>query len=529
MRDFQLPGRSTVHACNGMAATSHPLATLAAINVLQDGGNAVDAAVTASAVLCAVEAKSTGIGGDCFILYVPGGQGKVIGLNGSGRAPEKSGAEWFVERNIKKIDPRSPHSVTIPGAIHAWDRILQDYGTRDLGYCLRPAIEYCEQGTPVSPRTASDWSGLVDLLRIDPTARRIFLPGGKPPTVGDIHRQPELANTMRKIAKSGADAFYKGPVAKEIVTYLRKLGGLHTLDDFANHRTDYVAPIKTQYRGHNVFQIPPNGQGLTALIMLNIMAGYDIASLDPSGAKRFHIEAEAARIAYQARDAFIADPQHSNVPVRKLLSKTFADIQRRRIRPRSIITDIEEGEALPHSTTVYLNVVDRDLNTISFINSTFLSFGSGLISPNTGVVLQNRGAGFVVDPSHPNCIAPSKRPLHTIIPGMVMKGHRAVMPYGVMGAQYQPTGHAHVVSNVLDYGMDVQEALDCPRGFYYDGRLQVERSVSRDTVHKLRKIGHKVIEPPLPLGGGQAIWIDWKRGTLIGGSEPRKDGCALGY
>jgi len=529
MRDFQLPGRSTVHACNGMAATSHPLATLAAINVLQDGGNAVDAAITASAVLCAVEAKSTGIGGDCFILYVPRGEGKVIGLNGSGRAPAGATPEWFLDRGIRKIDPRSPHSVTIPGAIDAWHRILEDHGTRSLGDCLAPAITYCEEGAPVTPRSANDWAGLVDLLKGDPNMGRIFLPGGKPPNVGDIHRQPELGKTMRRIAREGSDAFYRGAIAADMARYLKKLGGLHTLDDFAAHHSDYVAPIKARYRGHDAYQIPPNGQGLTALIMLNIMEGYDIGNLDPVGPARFHIEAEAARLAYQARDTFIADPEYAKVPVRELLSKAFADRARARIRPRRVITDIEEGEALPHATTVYLTVVDRDLNAISFINSTFLSFGSGLISPKTGVVLQNRGCGFVVEPGHPNCIAPSKRPLHTIIPGMVMKGKRAVMPYGVMGAQYQPTGHAHVLSNVLDYGMDVQEALDCPRGFHYGGALQLEHGVRPETAQRLRKIGHNVVPAPIPLGGGQAIWIDWKRGALIGGSEPRKDGCALGY
>ncbi len=529
MRDFQLPGRSTIHACNGMAATSHPLATLAAMRVLQEGGNAVDAAVTASAVLCAVEAKSTGLGGDCFILYVPGAEGEVVGLNGSGRAPAAASPEWYLERGMRKIEPRNVHSVTVPGAVDAWHRILEDYGTRSLGECLAPAIPYCEEGAPVAPRTAHDWAALVDVLKVDPNMRRIFLPGGRAPATGDIHRQPELGKTMRRIAKEGPDAFYRGAIARDMVSYLKRLGGLHTLDDFATHQSDYVKPIKTRYAGHDVHQIPPNGQGITALIMLNLFSGFDMAEFDPIGPERFHIEAEAARIAYQARDTYIADPGHATVPVRRLLSKGYTDEQRARIHRKRVITDIEEGEALPHATTVYLTVVDRDLNAISFINSTFLSFGSALVSPKTGVVLQNRGAGFVIEPGHPNCIAPSKRPLHTIIPGMVTKGRRAVMPYGVMGAQYQPTGHAHVLSNVLDYGMDVQEALDCPRGFYYDGALQLERSVSPKTAEVLRRIGHNVVEAPVPLGGGQAIWIDWKRGALVGGSEPRKDGCALGF
>ncbi|MBM3516755.1 MAG: gamma-glutamyltransferase [Alphaproteobacteria bacterium] len=529
MRDFQLPGRSTIHACNGIAATSHPFATLAAINVLQRGGNAVDAAITASAVLCAVEAKSTGIGGDCFILYVPRGKGKIIGLNGSGRAPMAATADWYLERGIRKIEQRNVHAITIPGAIDAWDRMLKDHGTIALADCLEPAIRYCEEGAPVSPRTASDWTGLVDVLSADPTMRRIYLPGGKAPSVGDIHKQPELGRTMRLIAKDGPDAFYRGEIAEDIVNHLRSLGGLHALDDFAQHRSDYVTPIKTGYRGYDVYQIPPNGQGITALIMLNVFGGLPMASYDPEGPERLHIEAEAARIAYHARDRLVADPDHASVPVAELLSASFADQQRRRIRIGKVIDDIEEGEALPHATTIYLCVVDKDLNAISFINSTFLSFGSGIASPKTGVVLQNRGAGFVIRPGHPNCIAPAKRPLHTIIPGMVMQGERALMPYGVMGAQYQPTGHAHVLSNVFDYGMDLQEALDCPRAFHYDGKLQVERGVPARTVEALRGYGHKVAIADMPLGGGQMIWLDWERGALIGGSEPRKDGCALGY
>ena len=529
MRDFQLPGRSTVHAVNGMAATSHPLATLAAIDTLQAGGNAVDAAVTAGAVLCAVEAKSTGIGGDCFILYAPRGRGPIIGLNGSGRAPLRATPEWFIDRGITRIEPRSVHAVTVPGAIDAWERILADHGTMGLERCLQPAIRYCEEGAPVSPRTAWDWAALVDALKADPTARRIFLPRGRAPRVGEVHRQPELGKTLRTIAKKGAAGFYKGAVARDIVGYLRRLGGLHTLDDFARHASDYVTPIRTRYRDHTVLEIPPSGQGITALIMLNILAGFELSGLDPSGPERLHLEAEAARLAYSARDAFIADPTVAEVPTARLLSKRYADSERARIRRDRAITDLEPGAALPLVDTVYLTVVDRDHNAVSFINSTFWSFGSGLVSPKTGVVLQNRGAGFNVDPDHPNCIGPAKRPLHTIIPGMLMKGARAVMPFGVMGGYYQPTGHAHLVSNILDFGMDLQEAVDAPRALHVEGALNIERGIDAQCARRLRKLGHRVVGVEVPFGGAQAIWIDWRGGTLIGASEPRKDGCALGY
>ncbi len=518
-----------MHAVNGMAATSHPLATLAAIEVLREGGNAIDAAVTASAVLCAVEAKSTGIGGDCFVLYAPGGRGPLIGLNGSGRAPARANAEWFHERGITRIEPRSVHAVTVPGAIDAWARILDDHGTMGLDRCLVPAIRYSEEGAPVSPRTAWDWIDLVDALKADLTAKRIFLPRGRAPRVGEIHRQPELGKVLRTIARKGPPGFYRGAVARDIVGYLRRLGGLHTLEDFANHTSDYVMPIHTHYHGHKVCEIPPNGQGITALIMLNILRGFDLGGLDPNGYKRLHLEAEAGRLAYAARDAFVADPGAAKVPTARLLSRRHAESERARIRRDRAITDLRPASALPLVDTVYLTVVDRDRNAVSFINSTFWSFGSGLVSPKTGVVLQNRGAGFTLEPGHPNCIGPSKRPLHTIIPGMLMKGARAVMPFGVMGGYYQPAGHAHLVSNVLDFGMDLQEAIDSPRALHIEGVLNLERGINDETARRLRRLGHKVKRPKAPFGGAQAIWIDAKGGTLIGASEPRKDGCALGY
>ena len=529
MRDFHFPGRSTVHAVNGMAATSHPLATLAAIGVLREGGNAIDAAVTASAVLCAVEAKSTGIGGDCFVLYAPGGGGPIIGLNGSGRAPARASAEWYLDRGISRIEPRSVHSVTVPGAIDAWERLLADHGTIGLDRCLQPAIRYCEEGAPVSPRTAWDWAGLVDALKADPTAKRIFLPRGRAPRVGEIHRQPELGRTLRTIAKKGAAGFYQGAVARDIVGHLRRLGGLHTLDDFACHAADYVSPIHTRYRGHKVCEIPPSGQGITALIMLNILGGFELGGLDPNGPERLHLEAEAGRLAYSARDAFVADPAAAKMPTRRLLSKRYADSERARIRRDRAIIDLRPAAALPLVDTIYLSVVDRDRNAVSFINSTFWSFGSGLVSPKTGVLLQNRGAGFNVDPGHPNCIGPAKRPLHTIIPGMLVKGARAVMPFGVMGGYYQPAGHAHLLSNILDFGMDLQEAIDAPRALHIEGALNIERGIDEACARRLRKLGHRVVRTEAPFGGAQAIWIDWKGGTLIGASEPRKDGCALGY
>lgn len=530
MRNLELPGRSVVRALNGMAATSHPLATMTAIKVLQSGGNAVDAAVAACAVQCVVEPQSTGIGGDCFALIAPRGGDDIIAYNGSGRAPAAARAEWYREQGIDEIERHSPHAVTIPGAIDAWSRLLEDHGTRSLGEALQPAVAFARDGYVIHDRVAADWRGEADLLARDPTAARIFLPGGKPPAAGDLHRQPELAETLSVIAERGRDGFYQGAVAEDIVAYLKSLGGLHTLDDFAAAAGEYVTPIGTDYRGHRVVECPPNGQGMVALELLNILSGYDFDGMDPLSAERLHLEIEATRLAYQDRNSFVADPRHAEVPVARLLSEAHAAALRAEIDPERAMTDLPPVLMPVHADTVYLCVVDKDLNAVSFINSLFNSFGSALVSPGTGVALQNRGCGFVVDPGHPNAIAPGKRPLHTIIPGMVVKDGRAVMPFGVMGGQYQATGHAHFLGNLLDFGLDLQESIDLPRVFAPpEGAVDVESGVPAASVEGLRARGHRTAAPAKPIGGGQAIMIDWQAGTLTGASDPRKDGCALGY
>ncbi|MFQ5775523.1 MAG: gamma-glutamyltransferase [Kiloniellaceae bacterium] len=530
MRDFELPGRSPVHAMNGMAATSHPLATLAAVNVLQEGGNAMDAAVAACAVQCVVEPQSTGIGGDCFVLYAPRGGGEVIAFNGSGPAPAAANAKWYRERGIRAIERHSPHAVTVPGAIDAWSQLLRDHGTRGLGDLIAPAIRYARDGYPIHSRVHFDWTLAAELLRLDPTAARIFLPGGRPPEVGRVHRQPELAETLERIAAHGRDGFYTGPVAEDIVTFLRGLGGLHTMEDFAEMRGEYVTPIRTTYRGYEVYECPPNGQGIAALEMLNILSGLLPDVTEPLSAERLHYAVEAGRLAYNDRDNLVSDPKRVEVPVEMLLSQAYAAESRARIRPDRAMAELPPSRFPAHADTVYLCVVDKDRNAVSFINSVFHSFGSGYVSPNTGVVLQNRGESFSTDPDHANCIAPRKRPLHTIIPGMVVKDGRTLMPFGVMGGQYQPMGHAWFLSNLFDFGLDLQEALDLPRVFPRPGGpVEVEGGVPEHAVAGLRARGHALARPPKPLGGGQAIRIDRDEGVLTGASEPRKDGCALGY
>ena len=513
-----------------MAATSHPLATLAAVEMLRAGGNAMDAAIAAVAVQCVVEPQSTGIGGDCFALYAPAGTGEVVAFNGSGRAPAAATAEWYAEQGIEKIERTTPHAVTVPGAVDAWARLIADHGRKSLAEALQPAIAHARDGYPVHSRVHFDWQMNLEILEGDPNAARIFLADGELPPVGSVHRQPQLADTLELIAGKGRDAFYTGPVAEDIVSRLNELGGLHTLEDFAAAAGEYVTPIKTNFRGYDVYECPPNGQGIIALIMLNILSGLDTERHDPLSVERLHLEIEAARLAYQDRDEFVADPDKATVPVEAMLSESHAAALRAVIERDSAMDVLPPSDLPLHSDTVYLCVVDEDGNAVSFINSLFSSFGSGIMTANTGVMLHNRGTGFVLEEGHPNRIAPGKRPLHTIIPGMLFEKGRAVMPFGVMGGHYQAIGHAHFLTNLLDFGLDIQEAIDLPRVFpTSDGPVEVESGVSSSVVAELENLGHETKLPGKPIGGGQAIWIDWEQGVLTGGSDPRKDGCALGY
>lgn len=528
MRNFHLAGRSTVHAQNAMVATSHPLAALTAIEVLKSGGTAADAAVAACALLGVIEPQSTGIGGDCFALIQPKGEGKIVSYNGSGRAPKAATAEWYIEHKMHAIPTAGPHSVTIPGAIDAWATILRDHGKFGLDTLLQPAIKAAEEGYIVAPRIAFDWKNGLEKLRAGINAPRYLLPNGNAPVAGDVIRQPELGKTLRIIAKQGRDGFYSGEVAEDMVETLRSAGGLHTMDDFAAHTTETTTPIGTLYKDHDVWQCPPNGPGITMLVMLNILSHFDLTKYPPMSVERFHLEAEAARIAYLMREQDIGDPAYVDVDVKRILSKEFAADWAKKIRMDALV-ELPKVSPPINPSTVYISVIDKDRNVCSFINSVAHSFGSAVVSNKTGVLMQNRGAGFRVQPGHPNCIAPGKRPLHTIIPSLTTRGGRAVMSFGVMGGQYQPVGQTRVLTNMLDYGMDVQEALDEPRGLHYEGIYQLEDGVPPAIVDGLKKIGHTIGRPVAPWGGGQAIWIDWDKGTLTGGSEPRKDGCALGY
>jgi gamma-glutamyltranspeptidase/glutathione hydrolase len=525
-RDFQLAGRSPVIACEGMAATSHPLASRVAIETLRAGGNAADAAVAAVAVLCVVEPHMTGIGGDCFaMIHAPGRP--VWGYNGSGRAGTRASLDALLAQGMRMIAPDSIHAVTVPGAIDAWAAILAAHGRFSLDRVLAPAIHYGESGFPVAARIAWDWAQAVGKLRADAGAVRHLLFDGRAPAEGDVVRLPALAQSLKTVAAQGPRAFYEGPLAQDMVATAAARGSFLAAEDFARHRGEVVAPIATNYRGLDVLELPPNTQGLTALVLLNILERFDLAALDPLGTDRFHLALEAARLAYAVRDAHIADPVAMRVSPLDLLDKNFAAKLAARI---DRATRVPLPRALsPGDDTVYLTVVDRDRMAVSLINTLYSTFGVGICTEKTGIMLTNRGACFVLDPDHPNAFGPGKRPMHTIIPALAFRAGRCELSFGVMGAHYQPMGHAQVITNMVDYGMDVQAAIDGPRAFFLGDSAVVERGLPEATVGGLLARHHDVIRAPSPWGGAQAIGIDWQRGVLIGGSDPRKDGCALGY
>jgi len=527
MRDFHHPNRSLAVAGEAMAATSHPAATLTAIEVLKGGGNAVDAAIAAAAVLCVAEPHMTGIGGDCFVLYAPEA-GLPVAYNGSGRTPKAAELAWYRERDFEEIPIESAHAVTVPGAVEAWFRLNHDHGSKAMAELLQPAIQAAEAGLRLTPRVAYDWSLDVEKLMRDPASRAVFLVDDRAPGVGDLHRQPLLAATLRKLAKEGAKAFYEGEVAEDIVTALRARGGLHTLEDFATAGGEYVTPISAPYRGHRVYECPPNGQGLAALMILRTLEGMMLGDEKWSETDRIHLMAEATKAAYRARDAYFGDPAGMKVPVEEFLGDARSERTRAAISADRASDPVAWDEP-EHQDTIYLCVVDRDRNAISFINSLFQEFGSGITAPRSGVILHSRGSIFRTVAGHPNAIGPRKRPLHTIIPGMLVKDGRTVMPFGIMGGHYQATGHATVLSRILDQGYDLQQAAEAPRSFAINGKLQLEGTIGAETAAELERRGHVLERPKKPLGGNQAIWIDHERGTLLGASEPRKDGLALGY
>jgi gamma-glutamyltranspeptidase/glutathione hydrolase len=524
MRDLHLPGRSAVYATNGICATSHPIGAEVAIEVLKAGGNAVDAAIAGALVLGIAEPQMTGIGGDCFVLLKPAGSEEIVALNGSGRAPAGLDAAALRARGLTSIPVQGIEAVTLPGAIDAFCRLNADYGMIPLADTLAPAIRYAEEGIPVAPRVAFDWAD--DLPGLKGAARDFYTFGGKAPKVGQIFRAPGQAEVLRRIAREGRAGFYEGEVAEDMIASMRSLGGSHTLDDLAATRCDYTTPVSGPYGEVDLVEHPPNGQGATALLMLNILRHFDLGSMDPFGSGRAHIEAEVTKLAYDARNRFIADPDHTARLQHMLAPETAAKLAALIDPKRAMPAAAPLTEAV-HRDTIYITVVDRDRMAVSLIYSVFWGFGAGLASSKFGINFQNRGAGFTLAEGHPNEAGPGKRPMHTIIPGMIRQAGRVTLPFGVMGGAYQPCGHARFVTNLTDFGMDLQDAIDAPRCFSGAEGMEVERGYPDQVRAELAAMGHPVVVPATPLGGAQAIAMD--DDILIGASDPRKDGCALGY
>lgn len=527
MRDFHLPGRSAVFASTAMCATSHPLGAKVALDVLQQGGNALDAALAGAVLLGLCEPQMTGIGGDCFALIKPAESEDVIGINGSGRAPMVLQPESLRAAGHSIMPRTEACSVTVPGAIDAFCKMSEQWGRIGLDAVLAPSIRYAETGIPVAPRVAFDWA--KDAERLQGKAREDYLIAGKAPRPGQVFRAPKQAEVLRRIAAEGRDGFYTGPVAEDMVQSLRAAGGTHTLDDFATTACSDAEPIRGIYKGSELVELPPNSHGAAAILMANILSHFDLAALDPFGAARAHLEAEAAKLAYDARNRFVADPDHTT-RLDHLLRPETAEALADLIDPARAMSDPEALSEQVHRETIYITVVDADRMAVSLIYSIFDGFGSGIASDRYGILFHNRGAGFNLTPGHPNEAGGGKRPMHTIIPAMLRQNDRLVMPFGVMGGPYQANGHARVLTNLVDYGLHPQANLDAPRSFY-DPRygLLVERGYSEAVRSELASMGHDVIVPETPIGGAQAIWIDPETGVLQGASDPRKDGCALGY
>ncbi|MBE0412293.1 gamma-glutamyltransferase family protein [Yoonia sp.] len=525
MRDFHKPGRSAVFVSNGVCATSHPLAAKVAVQMLESGGNAVDAAIAGAVLLGICEPQMTGIGGDCFVLLTPPGEDRVVALNGSGRAPAGLDAAILRDKGQSVIAPYSADAVTVPGAIDAFCQLSRDWGKLGLKATLAPAIHYAETGVPVAPRVASDWAQSVGNL--SGHARDLFLMGGAAPAPGQMFAAPGQAKVLRRIAMEGRKGFYEGEIAEDMVASLNALGGTHTLDDFAATACDYTDPITGGYGGLDLYEHPPNGQGATAILLLNILKHFDIAGMDPWGAERAHIEAEATKLAYDTRNRFMADPDHMTRADYMLAPETAAKLAAL-IDPAKVMPAAVPGAEAVHKDTVYITVVDKDRMAVSLIYSVFHSFGSGIASDKFGILFQNRGAGFTLTQGHPNEAKGGKRPMHTIIPGLLKKDGKPYMPFGVMGGQYQSTGHARFVSNVTDFGLSPQDAIDAPRCFADGDVLNVENGYADAVKAELAALGHNVQTPETAIGGAQAIMIH-DSGVLEAGSDPRKDGCAIGY
>ncbi len=534
--------RSEVIAANGMVATSHPLAAQIGVDILEKGGTAVDAAIAVNAALGLMEPTGSGIGGDLFALVWDASSGKLFGLNASGAAPSAHTLQLFREQGLKQVPYRGPLSWTVPGCVAGWFALHERFGGLPMKTLLQPTITYARQGFPLTELIAHYWSLSVAAFKDYANFQQLYAPDGRAPAKGDIFRNPQLADTLARIAESGADAFYRGAIAQRMVEYSNRVGGHFSHQDLAACTPRWEEPLSVDYRGHRVWELPPNGQGIAVLQMLAMLERIDVAALEHNTADYLHTLVEIKKLVYEDRAKFYADPAFADVPIRELISAGYAESRLKRFDPRRSARVVPAGNPrLETGDTVYLTVVDRHRNVVSLIQSNYGGFGSGNVPDGLGFCIQNRGALFSLEEGHANVVAPGKRPFHTIIPAMVTRDGKPVFTFGVMGGAMQPQGHVQILCNILDFGMNIQAAGDAPR-FRHSGSSQPSGEIMRDggvlhlesgvpwaVVRALIEKGHRIAPDPGGYGGYQGIWIDHQRGILLGGSESRKDGCALGY
>lgn len=532
--------RSEVIARNGMVATSHPLATQAALDILKKGGNAIDAAIAADAVLGVVEPTGAGIGGDLFAIIWSANKGKLYGLNASGRSPRSLKLEYFKENGYEFIPSYGPLPVSVPGCVDGWFEMHEMFGKMPVKDILQPAITYAREGFPVTEVIAYYLDRGTSILKQYPNIKEVYMPGGKAPAKGEVFKNPLLANTLEKIVIGGRNEFYRGSIARNIDAFMKKQGGFLSYDDMARHHSEWVEPVSTNYRGYDVWELPPNGQGIAALQMLNILEGYDIASMGFGSAEYIHMFTEAKKLAFEDRAKFYADPIFSAIPVAQLISKKYAAERRKLINPLKAAKIYDAGK-IEAANTIYLTVADKYGNMVSLIQSNYRGMGSGMCPTGLGFVLQDRGEMFTLQEGHNNVYAPGKRPFHTIIPAFITKDGKPWISFGVMGGDMQPQGHTQIVVNLIDFKMNLQEAGDAPRMHHIGsseptgqqmtdgGILLLENGIHWEVIQRLLSMGHTVQWDLGGYGGYQAIMWDEKNKVWYGASESRKDGQAAGY
>ena len=532
--------RSEVIARHGMACTSQPLATQVALDILKAGGNAIDAAIAANAVLGLVEPTGNGIGGDLFAIVWDAETQQLYGLNGSGRSPRSLTLDYFKENGYEEIPAYGPLPVSVPGCVDGWFELHGRFGSMEMEKILQPAIDYATEGFPVTELIAYYWAGGAKALSRFPNVTEVYMPAGHAPAKGEIFRNPYLAGTLEKIAKGGRDAFYKGEMARTISAFMAEQGGFLSYDDLATHSSEWVEPVSSNYRGYDVWELPPNGQGIAALQILNIMEGYDLASMGFGSTDYIHHFVEAKKLAFEDRANYYADPAFNDLPVEELISKNYADERRALINPKRASRTLDAGE-LEQGNTIYLTVADEKGNMVSLIQSNYRGLGSGMCPPGLGFILQDRGELFTLEEGHVNVYEPGKRPFHTIIPAFITKDGKPWMSFGVMGGSMQPQGHAQIVINMVDFGMNLQEAGDAPRIRHVGssqptgqkmsdgGIINLESGISYENIRELTKRGHSVQYSVGGYGGYQAILWDEEKAVYFGASESRKDGQAAGY